>query len=61
MANSEWQIANGEWRMGLAVAGLPTEPQTGTIRRPALSPRRDRPEIGFKWQMGLIGGGTFNE
>ena len=29
----------------VAVAGLPTEPQTGTVRKPALSPRRDRPEL----------------
>ncbi|RLC83904.1 MAG: hypothetical protein DRI37_09680 [Chloroflexi bacterium] len=29
----------------LAVAGLLTEPQAGTVGKPALSPRRDRPEL----------------
>ena len=29
----------------LAVAGLLTEPQAGTAGKPALSPRRDRPEL----------------
>ena len=29
----------------LAVAGLLTEPQADTVGKPALSPRRDRPEL----------------
>ena len=41
-----WAVQTGQASTNpIAVAGLPTEPQTGTVRKPALSPRRDRPEL----------------